>query len=117
MKKTLENLKQDFSKEKSLILFEKARQEHELAQKELQEKLKREEEQKQKEEYEKSIVYPKEFDITNRLAKLHIQERNLSCEAAATTDILSTILKTDIKETDILDKMVKDKTYGKGSYI
>lgn len=117
MKKTLENLKQDFSKEKSLILFEKARQEHELAQKELQEKLKREEEQKQKEEYEKSIVYPKEFDITNRLEKLHIQERNLSCEAAATTDILSTILKTDIKETDILDKMVKDKTYGKGSYI
>ncbi|RKW22904.1 hypothetical protein D8B46_04425 [Candidatus Gracilibacteria bacterium] len=61
-------------------------------------------------------MFPKEFDITKDLAKLHIQERNLSCEAAATTDILSTILKTDIAEKDILDKMKKEKTYGKPSY-
>lgn len=65
---------------------------------------------------EKEIIYPKKFDVTDKLAKLHIQERNLSCEASATTDILSTVLKKDILEIDILEKMKKDKTYWKPSY-
>lgn len=69
------------------------------------------------EEKPKKEIFPKEFDITKKMSKLHIQERNQSCEAAATADILSTILKKDIKETEILDKMLKDKTYWKPSYL
>lgn len=121
IKNTLDLLKKEFSLEKEKIL---AKKELELAKIEKDKKLKEEEKikreklekEKLEEEKKKEIIYPKEFDITNKLAKLHIQERNLSCEAAATTDILSTILKKDIAEKDILAKMKKDITYWKPSY-
>ena len=106
-------MKDDFIQEEHKL--EEEQKKLEEAQKKQEEENKRiEEERKKQEEEEKKrleAVFPKEFDITKDLAKLHIQERNLSCEAAATTDILSTILKTDIAEKDILDKMKKEKTY------
>lgn len=120
LKSVFSDLKKSFNREEERLVFENKKIEEEKIKKlefEKQEKQRLEaENKKREEEFEKSIVYPKEFDITNKLANLHIQERNLSCEAAATTDILSTILKTDIKESDILDKMLKDKTYWKASY-
>lgn len=112
LKNYLNRVKSTFEVEEQKIFLENKKIEEE--QKILEEEKKRiEEEQRKKQE----LAYPKEFDITKKLAKLHIQERNLSCEAAATTDILSTILKTDIKESDILDKMIKEKTYWKASYV
>ena len=111
-------MKDDFIQEEHKL--EEEQKKLEEAQKKQEEENKRiEEERKKQEEEEKKrleAMFPKEFDITKDLAKLHIQERNLSCEAAATTDILSTILKTDIAEKDILDKMKKEKTYWKPSY-
>lgn len=66
---------------------------------------------------EEKLEFKKELDISKNFAKLHIQERNQSCESAATADILSTMFKKDFSEKEILDKMPKDKTYGKPSYI
>lgn len=76
------------------------------------------EEEKLKENLQKIFEkkYEKKLDITKKMAKLHIQERNQSCEAAATADILSTILKKDFSEAEILEKMPKEKTYWKPSY-
>ncbi|MBB1564807.1 C39 family peptidase [Candidatus Gracilibacteria bacterium] len=142
LKDSISNLKQTFSEEKERfeenkkLEQEQKKAEEESKQKEEQEKLekqKSEESQKveqdsrndKKEEstetpkeqaVQEKKDYPLELDLTNKLAKLHIQERNLSCEAAATADILSTILKSDVKEKTILDKMKKEKTYGKPSY-
>lgn len=72
---------------------------------------------KNEEKVEKVEEFKKELDTSKNFAKLHIQERNQSCEAAATADILSTMFKKDFSEKEILDKMPKDKTYGKPSYI
>lgn len=109
LKKSFTDIKKSLENDKNILIAEKQKIEEE------KKKLALEEEQK-KLEQEKNMIYPKEFDITKNLAKLHIQERNLSCEAAATTDILSTILKKDILEKDILEMMKKDLTYWKPSY-
>lgn len=121
LKNNLLSLKKNFSEQSDFLIIEQEKakklEEERLELERLEKEKKEEEERKKLEEIEKSRVYPLEFDITSKMAKLHIQERNLSCEAAATTDILSTILKTDIAEKDILAKMKKDVTYGKASYI
>lgn len=109
LKNNLNSLKSEFLKEKKLLVLENKKKEEEKKKKEEAEKI-------EKEKKSKEIIYPKEFDITEKMAKLHIQERKLSCEASATTDILSTILKKDILEKDILSKMKKDVTYWKPSY-
>lgn len=56
---------------------------------------------------------PLDYDIFSDMFDLHLQERSLSCEIAATRDILSTLLGKDISEDTLLKILPKSSFYNK----
>lgn len=61
--------------------------------------------------------YPKELDISNNFLYKRLQKKELSCEASATADILSTIKGYNITEKEIIEKLPKSDFYNKTSYF
>jgi len=52
-----------------------------------------------------------DFNIKDRFFDLSIQQKSLSCESSATSDILETLLLETVTEDDVIAKLPKDATY------
>jgi hypothetical protein len=63
--------------------------------------------------YTKKDIYPKNLDIYNNIKKHSIQNKSLSCEISATSDIISTIKNKNIDENILLTQIDKSKYFNK----
>lgn len=60
--------------------------------------------------------YPKDLDISNNFPYKRLQKRKLSCEASATSDILSAIKGYNITEEKVIEQMPKTDFFNKIAY-
>lgn len=55
----------------------------------------------------------RDYDISKSLYKKSLQDKSLSCESSATSDIISTLLQKRVTEDDIIEKLPKSSHYNK----
>jgi len=63
--------------------------------------------------YEKKLVYKDFLDISKKIKQFSIQNKPLSCEISATSDLISTIENDNISEDFLLDFLPKSDFYNK----